>query len=341
MKKFLLCIGIVILLFTFGCNTGVVPPGNVVIITKTNGDTSIIKSGKYTSWGRDRVYFVDMRLKAFTEKMKILCADDINMAVDVKWLGSFDVSNQMMEVIKTQVPSESVKVDDNEVRLLSLPKFYKIAMKDIIRSNSRDVVQPYITDNIPSNRKQITAAIKKLVIQRFKALGFPIKTSDILLSNLDYPPEVTKQRKAIKKAMLKDEEEAALAEARIAKSVREEEIARWEGKGQIVRAQTAAAENMIISASITPAILANKQWDTIAAMANSQNNQVFVLPYEALKNTGITAGILNKQALDKLIAATAPLTIEEKEAKAKEAQKIAAKFKQDAAERKAKYNKKK
>ena len=340
MKRFILCLITIIFLFmAIGCDTGVVPPGNVVIIAKTDGKTETIKSGKWTKWGRDRVYFVDMRLKAFTEKMKILCADDINMKVDVKWLGSFDVSQEMMEIIKTQVPSKREKRDDDEVFVLSLSEFYKIAMKDIIRSTSREIVQPYITENIPRNRNQIQIQIKAAVLKKYKALNFPVRTSDVMLSNLDYPDEVTNQRKAIKNAMLEDEKEAALAEARIAKALREEEIARWEGKADIVRSQTKAAQNMILSASITPSILANKQWETLDTMSRGPNNQTFVLPYEALKGTGITAGVLNRQALDKLIAATAPLTEEQKIAKEKETAAIAQKFKQDAAKRKEKYQK--
>lgn len=321
-----------------GCDTGVVPPGTVVIIAKTSGTTKTIKSGKYTSWGRDRLYFVDMKLKGYSEKMEILCFDDINMVVDVKWLGSFDVSEKTMEIIKNKVPSKQIEVDGNEVFVLSLDEFYKIAMRDVLRSTTRKDVSPYITDNIPRNRETIEQDIQTHVVERFLEMGLPVKTTAVMLSNLDYPPEVTNQRKAIKNAMLKDEEEAALAEARIAKALREEEIARWEGKASIVRAQTQAAQNMILSASITPAILANKQWETLDIMSRGPNNQTFVLPYEALKGTGITAAVLNKQALDELISATAPLTEEEKVTKEAEVKVISEKFKKDAEERKEKFN---
>ena len=326
--------------FFMFADTGVVPPGTVVIIAKTNGETETIKSGKYTAWGRDRLYFVDMKLKGFTEKMEILCADDINMDVDVKWLGSFNVSDTTMEIIKNKVPSKTIEIDGNKVYVLSLDEFYKIAMKDIVRSTSRKQISPYITDNIPRNREEIEKTLQVRVVERFTKMGLPVKTTAVMLSNLDYPPEVTNQRKAIKNAMLEDVKEAALAEARIAKALREEEIARWEGKASIVRAQTKAAENMILSSSITPAILANKQWETLDIMSRGPNNQTFVLPYEALKNTGIVAGVLNKEALDKLIASTAPLTEEEKALKRKEIKKISEKFKKDADDRKQKFNKK-
>jgi regulator of protease activity HflC (stomatin/prohibitin superfamily) len=321
-----------------GCTSKVVPPGTVVIVLSADGDVTIKKTGSYTAWGRDRVYFVDTRLSSFTEKMEILCADDINMTVDVKWVGSFDVSDASIEIIKSKVPAAKIADDsDQEGYRLSLSEFYKIAMKDFIRSTSRQTISPYVTELIPRNRKKIEGTIQNDVVKRFTDLGYPIQTASVLLSNLDYPPEVTKQRKAIKSAMLEDEKEAALAEARIAKAQREEDIAREEGKADIVRARTKAAQNMILSSSITPAILANKQWDALEQMSAGPNNQVFVLPYEALKGTGITAAVLNKSALDELIGKNAPLSDEEKAEREKERKALVEKYKKDAEARKEKY----
>lgn len=337
--RWLFILGLVMVAaITSGCSSKVVPPGTVVIILSADGDVTIKKTGSYTSWGRDRVYFVDTRLASFTEKMQILCSDDINMAVDVKWVGSFDVTDKSIEIIKAKVPAAKIADDsDQEGYRLSLSEFYKIAMKDFIRSQARQTISPYVTELIPRSRKKIEATIQNDVIKRFTDLGYPVKTASVLLSNLDYPDEVTNQRKAIKNAMLQDEKEAALAEARIAKAQREEDIAREEGKADIVRARTKAAENMILSSSITPAILANKQWTTLELMSAGPNNQVFVLPYEALRGTGITAGVLNKSALDKLIEANKPLTEEEKLEREEYRKELVEKYKKDAAERKEKY----
>lgn len=277
------------------CSTGVVPPGAKVIIAKTDGETEVISKGKWTASGRDRVYFLDSKLKSFTEIMEILCADDINMKVEVKWLGSFaSDSPSQIKMIVEKVPTTSVELDDKTVLQLSLEQFYKTAVSDIIRANARGIVSPYVTDNIRPARKVIEAAIKKEVLAKLKALGYPLATSDVMVSNLDYPDEVTTMRKAIKNAELKDQENAALAIATLAQAKRNEDIARENGKADIVKAQTTAACNKIISKSITANILADKQWNVLGEAAKGENNAIWVLPYEAMKTTDMMQNLTIK-----------------------------------------------
>lgn len=290
----------IICLFAFtACSTGVVPPGTVVIIAKTKGEPQVIKSGKYTAWGRDRVYFLDTKLKAFTEEMKILCKDKVNMDVDIKWLGSFTANtDKQIETILSKVPSVLQTIDKDEVYVLSLAKFYRTAMKDILRSNTRMVVSPYVTDKIPEAREEIESAVKKRVLSRLAALSFPVETSDILISNLDFDPVVTKQRQAIKKAELDDDLKAAVAKANVAQAKRDADLARERGKAQVEAAKAEAAANRILSASITPNILAMEQWKTLKAAAAGPNNQIWVLPYEALK-TGVITNVALKSKRSK------------------------------------------
>jgi regulator of protease activity HflC (stomatin/prohibitin superfamily) len=289
----MLAMFVVGMLFT-GCSTGVVPPGTVVMKATTGGEIEITTSGKYTAVGRDRIYFLDTKLKAFTENMHILCKDKVNMDVDVKWLGSFvaDTPEQQKTII-TKVPSVKTEVDGKEVYVLSLADFYKTAMSDIVRSNARMVVSPYVTDNIPEERQAIEKEISKRVIARLNKLGFPVKTTDILVSNLDFDDAVTDQRKAIKKAELDDQRKAALAKADVAQAKRDADIEREKGKAAIEKAKAKATANKILDASITPNILALKQWEVLEEAARGPNNQIWVMPYEALK-TGVITNVALK-----------------------------------------------
>ncbi len=303
MKRYL--IGLIAIMFVFsfliGCTSRVVPPGTTVIVLSSGGDVKVKHQGSYTAYGRDRVYFVDTKLKSFTEQMKILCKDKVNMTVDVKWIGSFDVTKDKIKIIKEKVPSTKVKGDsDIKGYQLSLQKFYEIAIKDIVRANSRMVVSPYVTDAIPDHREKIEGAIKKRILNRLKKLKYPIKTSDILLSNLDFDEQITKTRQAIKAAELEDQKRAALAKAAVAQARRDEEIAREQGKADIVRAQVKAKQNEIISKSITPEILAMKQWDVLEEAAKGPNNEIFVIPYEALKTSDLTSTVVSKSALSRI-----------------------------------------
>lgn len=207
-----------------GCGN-VVPPGTVVIILDASGNSTVYTDGSYREWGRDRVYFVDTKLKSFTERLYILCEDNINMTVDVKWVGSFTVTKEGLKVIKEKVPSIPVNSGDIKGFQLSLDEFYKTAMKDIVLAKTRGVVSGYTTDAVREKQNEIEAELRKQISERFKELGYPVASTDIMISNIDYPEEVTNQRKAIKNAQLEDEKQAALAKASIAQAAREAGIA--------------------------------------------------------------------------------------------------------------------
>ena len=93
-----------------GCSSKVTPPGTTVLVLTAGGDSSIHTKGAFKAWGRDRVYFISTKLQSFSEPMKILCKDDINMDVDVKWLGSFEVTKDSIEIIKSKVPAKQAKI---------------------------------------------------------------------------------------------------------------------------------------------------------------------------------------------------------------------------------------
>lgn len=293
MKKFIALL--MLALFAASCGK-VVPPGNVVIKLSTDGDTEIITSGVYKAYGRDRIYFVDSRLKSFSEKINVLCADDVNMSVSVKWIGSFLVTKDKVKIIKDKVPSQEVNEGDVKGYRLSLSKFYKTTMSDIVRGRAKSIIGQYKTDDIRPNREKIEATVKKVILAKLKEANYPVATSDVIISNLDYDEVITKQRQDIKKAQLDDQLKAAEAKARIAQAKRDDDIAREEGKATITRARTEARANSIRQQSITPEILALRQWEVLEKMAAGPNNELIVLPYEAV-NTRTLGQALNRRSL--------------------------------------------
>lgn len=299
MKKWIVSlIGLLVIIVLMGCGS-VVPPGTTVLILKPKGPPVIVHEGVYKAVGRDRFYFVDTKLKSYSKKLQILCADDINMTVVVKWLGSFKVTKASIDVIKKKVPAIPMEGEKKGFRL-SLDAFFKTTMADVLSSITRNVVSPYITDDIRKNREKIRLTIKKKFLERMDSLNYPIETADILVTNLDYPPEIMAKRKKIKDAELQDLENAAVAIANIAAAARDEELAIKRGAAKLVRATTDAAANKIRSASLTPAILAVKQLETLVRLAEGNNNTVVVIPYDAIRPGGLQNTLINKAAIDDL-----------------------------------------
>ena len=131
-------------------------------------------------------------------------------------------------------------------------------------------------------------------------LKYPIDTADILVTNLDYPPEVTAKRNAIKQAELQDLENAALAKANVATAKRNAELALERGKAQLVEARADAAANRERAASLTPEILAVKQLETLVRLAEGPNNSVVVIPFDAIRPGGMQDMLLNREAVSQL-----------------------------------------
>jgi len=295
-KMFVIMLSLCSLFVITGCGK-VVPPGTTVVVLSADGEAKTYHKGSYFAYGRDKVYFIDTKLKSFSKDMKILCTDDINMDVRSKWVGSFKVTNDTIETIKSKVPSTKVSKGDVEGYELSLEQFYKLAVDDIVSSIARQEVSRYKTDNIRDKREEIRNTIKKVVLKRLDELNYPLETADILITNLDYPKEVTEMRKRIKNAELKDQENAAIAKAEVAKAERDAELAEKQGAAEVVRAGKKAEANRLLTASLTPQIILLKQFEAMERLANGPNNTVLIMPFDAL-NSNMPGTMINKQAVN-------------------------------------------
>ncbi|MGD9157257.1 MAG: SPFH domain-containing protein [Desulfobacteraceae bacterium] len=301
MKKlnYLALAAILAVAFIFtGCGK-VVPPGTTVLLIQPDGQTEIVKEGVYKVFGRTKAYFVDTKLKSFPKNLKILCADEINMDVSVKWVGGFRVSQNTIDTIKTKVPAVKVDREDIEGFQLSLDRFFKTTMEDILSSITRAVVSKYKTDSVRDKREAIRVEIMNKFLARMKQLKYPVETTDVLITNIDYPKEVTAMRNRIKKAELQDLENAAKAKAAVAKAKRDAELALERGKATLVQAKADAAANKVRSESLTKSILSVKQLETLVKLAEGPNNTVVVIPFDAIKPGGLQETLLVKEAVDR------------------------------------------
>ncbi len=310
MKLMPICTKMLLMFFvvstlTAGVGCGhVVPPGKTVIILTASGKSKVVEEGVYRAWGRDRLYFVDRKLKSFSESMKILCADDINMDVDLKVVISFNVDPTSIDFIKTKVPAEKVDgAGDVTGFELSLKKFYGLGLKDIIRGTARNVVSTYITDDIRPNRQKIEAKIAETVKKRIKDLKYPILVSAVLVSNIDYPDSVKKMRQDIKNVQLGEQLKAAAAQAELAEAERRVAVETEKAKVRLVKARAQADENKIVSAALTEKFLMWRQLEVLervmTELAQGQNNTVFLAPYHAMNPDFMNTAIV-KDSIDDL-----------------------------------------
>jgi regulator of protease activity HflC (stomatin/prohibitin superfamily) len=307
-KKVAITLGILLLIVGgigyFGVyrRSKVVPPGTTILVIKPSGKTVVHNQGAYYAFGRDRVYYVDRKLKTYQEEMNILCQDKINMSVDVKWIGSFRINEEAMETIKQKVPSIEGKFEGMRVFHLSLDRFYADAIQPIVRQKARVTISKYTTDIIPENREKIQEALRSAVVARLGELKYPVETSDVIVSNMDFPPEVTTHREQIKKAQLENERLAAQADAKVQEAKRQAQLAREEGKAEMERAKATSEANKILGETYKqyPELLVKQQWETLKKLAESENTVIVVMPYEALQSGATDAALMRELVGNKL-----------------------------------------
>ncbi len=283
------------LLFLSGCGN-VVPPGKVVIILSPDGNSKIIDKGVYKAYGRDRTYFVDGKLSSFSEKLKILCEDDINMDVDVKSLINFKIGKDDIQFIKAKVPTRKLETGDVSGFELSLDNFYQMAVRDIVRGSARNVVSKYRTDDIRPNREKIESDIAETVKARIAQLKYPLHVSAVLVSNIDYPESVKEMREEIKRVQLEEQRKAATAQAELAEAKRRVQVEAEKAKVRMVQARAQADENQVLAEALTPQFLAWRQYEVMekiaTALANGQSNTVFMMPYHAMSQDTLNSALV-------------------------------------------------
>lgn len=319
MQKFVMALCAACALFAFtGCGS-VVPPGRLVLLVKSSGETEIVRQGVFRAWGRTKAYYVDQKLMSFSESdLKILCADNINLEnVEIKAVLGFDIDDtspgaeERLRFIKEKIPT--VPVDELGIDgELSLENFYKMVVGDLLVNTARAAISLEETENVRGRRADIEKDIQARFTERCAALKYPLLVSAVLLNNIDFPEEVTTRRKEVAAAKLQDEIDAAQAEAAIAKAERQVAVETEEAKSRLVRAQAQADENRIMTESLTPEFLQWRQFEVLEnltdSLAKGPNNTVFMMPYHMMTpdmlNTAMTRDAIDD--LKKPVPPTAP-----------------------------------
>lgn len=299
-RNFMLMIVVAILaLVVTGCGV-IPPPGHKVIIRKPGGDDVIVSSGAYFAWGRDEVFLVPTMPKSFDNEWKILCADEINMDVVGRWLGAFEVTSTTVPALMESVGVKVMHINGREYQVLDLKSYYEDVIGGLYLEAAKAHISTFKTDNIREQRQEIGATVKLTLLERLLPMKLPVRTKDVLLMNLDFPEEITRKRKAIKDAELTDQENAALAKANVSAAERDAELQAKKGLALLVEANSKAAANYVLAASLTPEVLALRRIEAQERLASGPNNMAIVMPAEAMKGGSLPAAALVAQGLAEL-----------------------------------------
>lgn len=271
-----LVIGIVFVISGCGMFSEKVPPGYMGMIMKPSGLTGeVLAPGSYTCFGRDRLVLIPTNEMTTTEKLSVLCADDLNFKFDLKLRARLkgSAAKEMLDVLNRQGAYIRWKGD---LGILPIQKLYDTYVKPAARPIARSIVSKYETTQIRQNREVVTKAIQNDLLQAIK--GTPMEITLVATSNFDYPDVITQAMEAKKEKEVQIEREKAEQAILLLKADNRLRIAQ---KMKAVRAAEAEADAVaiqILGKALTSEYLALKriERDTLLYTNVQQGDKVII-----------------------------------------------------------------
>lgn len=283
MNKLWMTLGLVVLMV--GC-TERVPPGYVgMVMTPSGLQSEVLSAGNHSVYGRDRIVLLETKEAINTEKLSILCADDLNFAFDLKIRAMLNLkdSKGIRKVLDRQGSNIAW---DGSVGVLGYKSLYTTYVQPSARSIARGVVSRYKTTEIRSKRGVIQTEIAK---QLAKALsGTPTILQMVAASNFDYPKVITEavQRKRQRELQIAEEQASREIELEKARNKREidlqaaknrREIAEQLKAARVAEAEAEAGYNQVLARSLSSNYLRLRELENQAILyKNAKATQMII-----------------------------------------------------------------
>lgn len=167
--------------------TKTVEPGYVgMTIEATSGiKDEVLSMGRHSCWGRCKMVRFELADTIATEKLSIMCKDDLKFGFHLKVRAKLRASGS--EALKDLLSTQGSKIGaDNVLRWKFL---YQTYVQPVARVIARDVVSKYETTEISANRKKIQADIKAALV--LAVANTPMEVTLVAASDFQYPEVVT------------------------------------------------------------------------------------------------------------------------------------------------------
>jgi hypothetical protein len=255
MKKTGIAIFVFVLsVMTIGCSE-MVPPGYVGAVISADGlQDRLLSPGRHECWGRDKMILIETKEQTVSEKLSILCKDDLNFKFDLNvraTLRPIKTNGQLSSLFK----KKGSDIRNGTLQFISL---YKTYVKPLARSMARGEVSRFQTTQVRENRKQIEKAI---LIGLQKALkGTPMVVTAVTTSNFDYPKVITAAVEKKRQREIEIEEEKANQAKELLKAENRLKLAQKMKMVKAAEAQADAIGIQILGKSLTTRYL---EWKKI------------------------------------------------------------------------------
>jgi hypothetical protein len=183
-----------------------VPFGFVgVKMTSAGVVPGVLNQGSYWVYGRDRLALIELSEHTETEKLAVLCKDDLNFDLDVKARVQTRRGQDWEALLDKQGPN--IVWQTRSVGVLPFKVLYDTYTAPSVRAVTREVVSRYETTDINSHRAEIPKLIRAGLVKKLK--GGPMALMSLETSNFDFPKVVTDAVNNAKRREMEIREEKA------------------------------------------------------------------------------------------------------------------------------------
>lgn len=271
MKKLLV---IAVALMSFGCAEPV-PTGHVGMVRTRDGLTgTILAPGRHSCWGFDKMQYLEVTDKTYSQKMNVLCTDELNFGFTVKVLAAVDKTK--IKLIKGAFENVTPTTDENGRRTITAKQLYDMYVRPVVDQEARKAVGKYATNEIVRNRLKVIKETRESI--RGALSDSIIKVKRVSVTNLDFPDVITKAQEVKAQRRVEIQTERAEQEKRVVAAQNKIKIAQLDYKRRLIEAAMIADANKIIGSSLSKEYLAWWQLKVFSKAAQGKNNWGFI-PY--------------------------------------------------------------
>ncbi len=251
-----------------------IPPAHVgKIMTRDGYQENLIPTSKFRlapCWAYcDQLVTLDVSDKAYQEKLSIFIPEDkLNLDVTVRATLSVN-PKKTAELFNTISPTGS----QDGTSKISNEEVYRTYASQIIQAEVREYLSQHSISQIASSNEKINADLR---LRLGKAIEerTPFAVRHVGLTNLTYPPIITKAQEAAaerREAIQQEEAQTQVSAARLERELRE---ARMQRAIEKEKAETEALAQATLAASVDSRVLELRKLENQRAWIDKWNGQL-------------------------------------------------------------------
>lgn len=281
MRKIFASLLILATLAITGCGQTVPPAHRAKILAPSGYSDETYNAGRLwpvAPW--NTVVLLDMSTNVKTVPYEVFMSDKLKLIGDVAIRAGLRADDQTL----VNKMFDDIKLDtENGDTTLDFDRVWRVYAVDVVSNEIRNVLSKTTWDEISADYDKYGKLIGDRINDRLK--NTPIAVGAVNLGKITPPEAISKKYEEIEQKIMDLAKEDADYEVNQLKLKNIKALAIKQGAIDLQNANNAAAANRVLSASITPELLASRNIEMLESVGPDAN--MVIVPYDALKSTGV------------------------------------------------------